>query len=156
MGERTRARSPGRSVARWLLGTIDVAGGEGLSQLYPQAASAGFLRHLDGLFRRSAEETLLLVTDRASCHVSDAARDFRAHVGGRPEVLWLPTQSPHVDATGRLSACGAPSATRSSESSLGAPSDDNARPWRTSSACLTSPLSDPDEYVVLPGLRDTW
>ncbi len=101
-GEQTRVASPGRSVARWLFGTVDVRTGEGLYQIYEQATSAEFLRHVDELLQMFPNETLLLVTDRASYHDSDAVRDYLAHVGGRLELIWLPTHSPHLNAIERL------------------------------------------------------
>lgn len=101
-GEQTRVASPGRSVARWLFGTVDVRTGEGLYQIYEQATSAEFLRHVDELLQMFPNETLLLVTDRASYHDSDAVRDYLAHVGGRLELIWRPTHSPHLNAIERL------------------------------------------------------
>lgn len=101
-GEQTRVASPGRSVARWLFGTVDVLTGEGLYQIYEQATSAEFLRHMDELLQMFPSETLLLVTDRASYHDSDAVRDYLAHVGTRLELIWLPTHSPHLNAIERL------------------------------------------------------
>ncbi len=95
-------RSPGRSVARWLFGTIDVASGAGLYQVYPQATRAEFLRHLDDLLPLFPNDSLLLVLDRASYHDADAVRDFLAQVGDRLEVIWLPTQSPQLNAIERL------------------------------------------------------
>jgi hypothetical protein len=102
VGRQTRVLSPGRSVARWLFGTTDAASGEGLYQVFEHATSAEFLRHLDDLLQLFPAERLLLVTDRASYHDSDAVRDFLAHVGPRLELIWLPTQSPHLNAIERL------------------------------------------------------
>ena len=101
-GAQTRVASPGRSVARWLLGTVDVLTGEGLDQIYEQATSAEFLRHVDERLPLFPDEPLLLVTDRASYHDSDAVRDFLAQVGARRELVWLPTPSPHRNASERL------------------------------------------------------
>ena len=102
VGRQTRVASPGRSVARWLFGTTDVASGEGVYQVFEHGTSAEFLRHVDDLLQRFPAERLLLVTDRASYHDSDAVRDFLAHMGPRLELLWLPTQSPHLNAIERL------------------------------------------------------
>ena len=102
VGHQTRVASPGRSVARWLFGTIDVATGEGLYQVFPHATSAEFLRHVDDLLQLFPDETLLLVLDQASYHDCDAVRDFLAHVGGRLELIPLPTHSPHLNAIERL------------------------------------------------------
>jgi transposase len=101
-GQQTRVPSPGQSTARWLFGTIDVASGEGLYQVFDHATSAEFLRHLDDLLQLFPDERLLLVADQASYHDSDAVRDFRAHVGGRLEFVPLPTHSPHLNAIERL------------------------------------------------------
>jgi transposase len=94
--------SPGRSSARWLFGTIDVASGEGLYQVFERATSSEFLRHLDDLLQLFPDEKLLVVTDRASYHDSDAVRDFVAHVQDRLEFVPLPTHSPHLNAIERL------------------------------------------------------
>ena len=102
VGRQTRVPSPGRSTARWLFGTIDVASGEGLYQVFEHATTAEFLRHLDDLLQLFPNERLLLVTDQASYHDSDAVRDFRAHVGDRLEFVPLPTHSPHLNAIERL------------------------------------------------------
>jgi transposase len=102
VGHQTRVASPGRSVARWLFGSIDVATGEGLYQVYRHATSAEFLRHLDDLLQLFPAQQLLLVLDQASYHDSDAVRDFLAHVGGRLELIPLPTHSPHLNAVERL------------------------------------------------------
>jgi transposase len=101
-GEQTRVASPGRSVARWLFGTVDVLTGEGLYQIFEQATSAEFLRHLGELLQLFPNERLRLVTDRASYHDSDAVRDFLAHLSPRLELVWLPTHSPHLNAIERL------------------------------------------------------
>ena len=79
IGQQTRVASPGRSVARWLFGTVDVATGEGLYQVFPHATSAEFLRHLDDLLQLFPDERLWLVADKASYHDSDAVHDFLAH-----------------------------------------------------------------------------
>lgn len=102
IGEQTRVRSPGRSVARRLFGTVDAATGEGLYQVFRHATSAEFLRHLDDLLQLFPDEKLLLVLDRASYHDCDAVRDFLAHVGDRLELVSLPTHSPHLNAVERL------------------------------------------------------
>jgi hypothetical protein len=94
--------SPGRSTARWLFGTIDVATGEGLYQVFEHATTAEFLRHLDDVLQLFPNERLLLVTDQASYHDSDAVRDFQAHVHDRLEFVPLPTHSPHLNAIERL------------------------------------------------------
>jgi len=102
VGEQTRVASPGRSVARWLFGTVAVATGEGVYQVFRHATAAEFLRHLDDLLQRFPDEPLLLVLDRASSHACDAVRDFLAHVGDRLELVPLPTHSPHLNAIARL------------------------------------------------------
>jgi transposase len=94
--------SPSRSTARWLFGSVDVASGEGLYQAFEHATTAEFLRHLDDLLQLSPDEHLLLVTDQASWHNSDAVRDYLAHVGDRLEFVPLPSHSPHLNAIGRL------------------------------------------------------
>jgi transposase len=94
--------SPGRSTARWLFGTIDVASGEGLYQIFEHATTAEFLRHLDDLLQLFPDEHLLLVTDQASWHSSDAVRDFQAQVHDRLEFIPLPSHSPHLNAIERL------------------------------------------------------
>ncbi len=106
VGQQTRVASPGRSVARWLFGTVDVSTGEGLYQVFPHATSAEYLRHLDDLLQLFPDDRLLLVADKASYHDSDAVRDFLArvaHVGDRLELVPLPIHSPHLDAIERLS-----------------------------------------------------
>ena len=102
VGQQTRVASPGRSVARWLFGTVDVFSGEGLYQIFPHATSAEYLRHLDDLLQLFPDDRLLLVADRASYHNSDAVRDFLAHGGNRLEIVPLPTHSPHLNAIERL------------------------------------------------------
>jgi hypothetical protein len=102
VGTQTRVASPGHSVARWLFGTVDVITGEGLYQVFPHATSMEFLRHLDDLLQLFPTDRLIVVTDRASYHDSDAVRDFLAHVGERIELVWLPVQSPHLNAIERL------------------------------------------------------
>jgi transposase len=102
VGAQTRVASPGRSVARWLFGTVDVATGEGVYQVFRHATAAEFLRHLDDLLQLFPDERLLLVLDQASYHDCDAVRDFLAHVGDRLELVPLPTHSPHLNAIERL------------------------------------------------------
>jgi hypothetical protein len=58
-GRQTRVASPGRPVARWLFGTIDVATREGLYQVFPHATSAEFLRHLDVVLPRLSGSSAL-------------------------------------------------------------------------------------------------
>src|SRR5262249_51330585 len=92
----TRVRATGHSIARWLFGTVDVVTGAGLHQVFQRATSAEYLRHLDELRQLFADEGLRLVLARAADHDSDAVRDVLAHVGPRLELVWLPTQSPHL------------------------------------------------------------
>jgi transposase len=84
------------------LGSIDVASGEGLYQVFEHATTAEFLRHLDDLLQLFPNERLLLVIDQASWHSSDAVRDFQAHVHDRLAFIPLPTHSPHWNALERL------------------------------------------------------
>jgi hypothetical protein len=94
IGCQTRVSSPGRSTARWLFGSIDVASAEGLYQVFEHATTAEFLRHLDDLLQPFPHERLLLVTDQASWHSSDAVRDFQAHVHDRLEFIPLAKSQP--------------------------------------------------------------
>jgi transposase len=70
--------------------------------VFQRATSAEYLRHLDDLLQLFPDEHLLLVADRAAYHDADAFRDFLAHAGPRLEPVWLPTQSPHLNAVEQL------------------------------------------------------
>jgi transposase len=58
------------------------------------ATSAAFLRQL----RAHHPGPLIVIWDNGPAHSGDAIRDFLAHVGPRLELIWLPTQSPHLNA----------------------------------------------------------
>jgi len=101
-GEQAKIDSPGRNETKYILGSVEYPGGDGLFEIYDYQRNGEVQKHWQHLLDEYRDDFLFVVRDNASQHVTPELDGFLKDNADRLCLVPMPTYSPHLNLIERL------------------------------------------------------